>query len=309
MSVQVRRRRFILGLGFVLILVIAGFTIANWLIPTWGSTPEEQALVLPGDEIFTHPVLKWNHAMTIDAKPEEVWPWIAQMGDTRGGYYSYRFVEKVITAMAGIDVSTYYNNTNQVHPEWQNPSIGQTMLMDILVLRDYKSGEYLVAGPKPEASEAGLLWTWAISPTSNGRTRLLVHMRIQFPGMDSNKALEAAMNLSTFMMERKMMDGIRLRAEGGAEADWVQVFEALLWFAVVGIGAVAARRFTTRSEGKLSLGIGLACVAMLFLLVYLQPALWLRSVVVLLLAGGLVVDIRKEHRAKEILAQRLEAIH
>jgi hypothetical protein len=252
--------------------------------------------------------MKWEHAMTIDARPDVVWPWLIQMGDTRGGYYSYRFIEKAITAMAGVDASTYYNNTNQVHSEWQTPPAGQTMLMDVLVLRDYTPGEYLVAGPRPEASDAGLLWTWAIAPTADGKTRLLVHLAIQFPGVQSNRALAVALNLATFMMERKMMDGIRLRAEGGVEADWVQVYEAILWFIVLGIGIAAARRFTTRPDWRLSLAVGLACVAMLFALVYLQPALWLRSVLVLLLAGGLALDIRREQKTRSILAQRLEAI-
>jgi hypothetical protein len=308
MTIQEHRQRFFMGVGAVLIILCVGFGIANRLIPTWGSTPVEQTQALPGDDYFTHPILAWNHAMTIDASPEEVWPWIAQMGDTRGGYYSYRFIEKAITATAGVDVSGYYNNTNQVRPEWQSPSIGQPMLMEILVLRDYKAGQYLVAGPKPGADDAGLLWTWAITPTSDGRTRLLVHMRIQIPGVETNKAIGAALNLSTFMMERKMMDGIRLRSEGGAEADWVQVFEALVWFVVLGVGIGAARRFTTLTDWRLSITIGLACVVFLLVLVYLQPPLLMRSIAVLLLAGALIWDIQRDHKANHILSEELKDI-
>src|SRR6266545_4531111 len=109
-----RARRFWTGAGLVLGMLVIGFTTANLLIPGYGSTAAEQSLVLPGDEIFAHPVLKWNHAITIRAKPDEVWPWIAQMGDTRGGFYSYRYIEKAVTAMAGVDTATYYRNTNQV---------------------------------------------------------------------------------------------------------------------------------------------------------------------------------------------------
>jgi hypothetical protein len=294
MSVQHRARRFWVGVSLALLVIVICFSVANALIPHWGSTPAEQAQALPGDEIFTHPVLHWVNGITIDAKPEEVWPWVAQMGDTRGGYYSYRFIEKAVTGMAGKDGSLYYRNTNQVHPEWQSPSTGQGMILDALVLRDIQANRYMVAGPTPEMEDGGLLWTWAVAPTADGRARLLVHMSIQFPGMDKNPAVETAMNLTTFMMERKMMEGIKLRAEGGAEADWVQVAEALIWLLTLGIGIAAARRYLAAPDWKLPLAIGLLSIVALFAWTYLQPALWVRVVVDLAMIGGLVWEARKE---------------
>jgi len=148
----------------------------------------------------------------------------------------------------------------------------------------------MVAGPKEENSEAGLLWTWAIRSLENGQTRLLVHMRIQLPGAESNQAIETALNLTTFMMERKMMDGIRLHAEGGTEADWVQIAEALIWFGVLAIGIVAAFRFMIKVEWELALCAGLGAVSTLFILVYLQPTLWLRMIIAMVLAGILCWD-------------------
>jgi hypothetical protein len=290
---KARTRRFWIGFGLVLVVLVAGFGIANLLIPHWGSTPAEQAQVLPGDEIFARPVLKWEHAITINAKPEAVWPWIVQMGDTRGGYYSYRFIEKGVTAMAGVDVSSYYNNTNHIAPEWQAPSAGQGMIMDVLVLRDVKANQYMVAGPKPGADQAGLLWTWYLAPTADGNTRLLVHMAIQIPGMEGNRIVETASTLATFMMERRMMEGIKLRAEGGMEADWVQVTEAIIWLLTLGLGLVAARQYMTRSNWQLPLGIGLVAILALFAWTYLQPALWLRMLVDLGMIGGLVWETRK----------------
>lgn len=290
MTVHNRTRRFFAGLGLILLVLIVGFTAVNQLIPTWGSTPVEQSQALPGDDIFSEPVLKWEHAITINATPEEIWPWLIQMGDTRAGYYSYRYIEKAITAMAGVDVTNYYPNTKAIHPEWQAPAIGQGMLMDILVLRDYQENKYLVAGPKPGQEDGGLLWIWGLAPQVDGRTRLLVHMRIQIPGMGGNRLVGGALNLATFMMERKMMEGIKLHAEGRSEADWVQVAEALIWLAGLAIGLMAASRFITRPDWKLPLGIGLAAVVFLLILVYLQPAIWLRLVVLLALVGGLVID-------------------
>jgi|WetSurMetagenome_2_1015567.scaffolds.fasta_scaffold280984_1 hypothetical protein len=301
MSTLSRARRFWIGFGLVLVVLIAGFGIANALIPAYGSTPEEFQRVLPGDEIFTHPVLTWNHAITIHASPQTVWPWIAQMGDTRAGYYSYRYIEKAVTAMAGVDTSTYYRNVNSVHPEWQTPPVGQGMIMDVLVLREIEPGQYLVAGPQPGKGEAGLLWTWYLQPVADGNTRLLVHMRIQLPGMDKNAPVEAASNLATFMMERRMMDGIRLHAEGGTEPGWIQPVEAFVWLYTLGLGLLAARWFLTQPDaatrrlaGWIALAVGLAAVMLLLVFTYLQPALWLRALLCLALTAALVLRPRGE---------------
>ncbi len=298
MGTHRRFRRFLVGLGLLLLMIGICFGIANSLIPTWGSTPAEQTQTLPGDDLFSAPVLTWEHAITINASPDQVWPWIMQMGDTRAGYYSYRYIEKGITALAGIDVTSYYPNTNTIHTEWQSPAVGQGMLMDILVLRDYRANAYLVAGPKPGQEQGGLLWVWALSPQADGRTRLLVHMRIQMPGMGGNRLVGAALNLATFMMERKMMEGIKLRVEGGTEADWVQTGEAILWFATLAAGLIAAARFITRNEWRLPLSIGLAAVLGLFALVYLQPPLWLRLVLVVALVTGILADARLQPVSK-----------
>jgi hypothetical protein len=197
-----------------------------------------------------------------------------------------------------VDTAAYYRNANEVHPEWQAPLVGQGMILDSLVLRDYKINQYLVAGPTPEMSDGGLLWTWFLEPAGEGRTRLLVHMSIQIPGMEGNRAVGAAFNLTTFMMERKMMDGIKLRAEGGTEADWVQYGEAFAWLLTLGIGLAAARRFLTRPAWKLPLAAGLLAVAALFAWTYLQPALWLRLAADMALIGGLAYEMRGEQNAR-----------
>jgi hypothetical protein len=75
-------------------------------IHNWGSTAAEINRTLPGDEIYPDAAVKWNHAVTINANPEAVWPWIAQVGDVRGGFYSYTFIENIVAEKTYITMRT-----------------------------------------------------------------------------------------------------------------------------------------------------------------------------------------------------------
>jgi hypothetical protein len=85
--------RLLSGLLLVSLLVVGLFALTLRTIPTWGATAAEVARVLPGDELTVNPTLLWTNATTINAPPAKVWPWLAQLGDTRGGFYSYTFIE------------------------------------------------------------------------------------------------------------------------------------------------------------------------------------------------------------------------
>ena len=61
----------------------------------WGATDEEVLRALPGDELLAHPDVKLTRAVTIRAKPTDIWPWLVQIGQGRGGYYSYDWLENL----------------------------------------------------------------------------------------------------------------------------------------------------------------------------------------------------------------------
>ena len=135
--------RFLIGAAAALLVVVIGFSWINALIPTWGSTPEEAARALPGDEMVTNPDLIWNHAVTIQAPAEAVYPWLAQIGDSRAAFYSITFIENTFCATSG---ECRYTNANQVRPEWQTPEKDrQGIIMDYMVIHDYQPGQWVMA--------------------------------------------------------------------------------------------------------------------------------------------------------------------
>ncbi len=278
--------RFLVGLAAVILVLGIGFAIALATIPTFGSTPEELALALPGDERISDPTVSWKHAITINAVPEQVWPWIIQMGDDRAGFYSYTFIERLIDPTPGL-----YVNAEQVHPEWQSPPVGNRIIADIVKVVAYEPNRYLFVSADPNADFVWT-WVWQIAPAAGGRTRMVIHMGIQVPPEANSPLLTGFMNLGAFIMERNLMTGLKLRAEGGSEPAWIETLEIVLWAAtlLVGIGAVVL--YMRKPRWQFPLAVGLAAVTALLVLTFLQPAIWLRVVMLLALIGGLAAARR-----------------
>ncbi len=172
----------------------------------WGATQEEQDGELPGDELVPQANHQSTRAVEIAAEPAEVWPWLAQMGQGRGGLYSYDWLENLFR----LDI----HSADGVLPEVQDLAVGDTISLG-------PSGE----GPKVRALEPERLillesgappWTWlfALRPHGRGRTRLVARNRVSTRESSPLERLSyVALGPIVFVMERKMLLGIRERAE------------------------------------------------------------------------------------------------
>jgi hypothetical protein len=89
----------------------AGILVARRWQLRWGATVEESGESLPGDDLISDPDLAATRAVTVGAAAGQVWPWIAQLGQGRGGFYSYDFLEN----LAGCDI----HSADQIVPGWQ----------------------------------------------------------------------------------------------------------------------------------------------------------------------------------------------
>ena len=98
---------------------VAGYVRARQWFTSWGAEPEEIDASLPGDELMADPTMIVTRAITIDAPPEAVWPWLVQMGQGRGGFYSYDWLENLF----GLDI----HNADRLEPEWQALAVGDQL--------------------------------------------------------------------------------------------------------------------------------------------------------------------------------------
>ncbi len=182
----------------------------------WGSDPQSVTQAMPGDELIASPRWSWTHGIDIDAPPAAVWPWVAQIGADRGGFYSYQWLENV----AGCRL----RNAEIVHPEWELGT-GQVLVLHpamppLPVAVD--RGKYLIAHvPAPPAAKAAgrpwveASWLFLLEPSGPGRCRLVSRYRAACSD-DLRTRLAFGPALVEPIggeMDRRMLRGVKARAE------------------------------------------------------------------------------------------------
>ncbi len=108
--------KLILALALVALgLFVLYVPLRPWM-DRWGATPAEIASALPGDELLPSPAEIVNRAVTIQAPPEQIYPWLLQLGADKAGMYSYTWLENLIACPQ--------TNADRIHPEWQDLKVG-----------------------------------------------------------------------------------------------------------------------------------------------------------------------------------------
>ena len=176
----------------------------------WGATEAEARARLPGDELLEHADGVATRAITIDAPATAVWPWIAQMGPSpRGGAYTYDWIENLL----GLDM----HSADQVLPEFQHPQVGETLGYGKNRMRfERVEPPHLLA---LRSADGNWVWSFVIEER-NGRTRLISRNRFRLPSLTAKIGM-IPMEPASLVMERKMLRGIKQRAERLARAEAV----------------------------------------------------------------------------------------
>ena len=177
----------------------------RWCL-TWGAWPGEVSMKLPGDELLADAGLVSTRAVTIDAPPAAIWPWLVQMGSGRGGAYTYDWIENLL--------GLHMHSARQVLPQFQDLEVGDELplgpgrpVMRVEVCDPERTLAIRFA-------DGNWVWIFALV-AENGQTRLISRNRIaawggSFPVRLFNLLV---MEPGSLVMERKMLLGIKQRAE------------------------------------------------------------------------------------------------
>jgi hypothetical protein len=168
---------------------------------TRGATSEEVSRPLPGDELVERPTFNATRAITVAAPPEEIWPWLVQVGVTRAGWYSYDILDNL-----------GHHSARRIVPELQNLAPGDIVPMS----PNGKAGIPVLSMDPPTSMVRGTpesTWTWQLDASSDGSTRLITRVRSQYRWLSPSIAMSLLVELTDIWMMRKMLMNLRGRAE------------------------------------------------------------------------------------------------
>ena len=206
-----RQRNLMIGAAVAAAGAVTAYVcgIRPWHL-RWGATDEELDAPLIGDELVPRPKLKATHAITINAPAADVWPWLVQMGQNRGGFYSYTCLENL--------VGCHMRNADEIVPEWQNLKVGDKVWLHP------KAPPVEVAAIEPKRAIVLKPWgAFVLHPIDEKTTRMIIRSQGDYePGLN-NAVLNFVLwrvfyEPAHFIMERKRLLGIKARAEKLARA-------------------------------------------------------------------------------------------
>ena len=200
-----RRRQALAFTGGLAVTAIYWFGVRHWF-SRWGTTPEELDRVMPGDAQIPRPTSTSTGAITVNAPPQAIWPWLVQMGTGRGGLYSYDWLDRLFGFLDR-------PSATRILPEYQHLAVGDKI--------PWGRDELTVAVLDPDRSLAlaldghGMRWVWqfGLYPIDEHRTRLVDRGAERVPATPLWWLMMRVMEPAAFIMTRRFMLGVKQRAE------------------------------------------------------------------------------------------------
>jgi len=190
------------GIFGAIIIVLALFFVVvyrPWQL-NWGATEEEIGRAMAGDELVPAPTFNATRAVTIESRPEDIWPWIVQIGYKRAGFYSHDRLDN-----DGIP------SADRILTEFQNLSVGDTIPLSRSAgaeVRILRSNEFMLLVVADHGDETKLwTWAWGLYEVDATHTRLVTRLRVR-------ESFRNSLMLDAFeiVMMRKCLLGIKRRA-------------------------------------------------------------------------------------------------
>ncbi|HET9252891.1 MAG TPA: hypothetical protein VFP58_12330, partial [Candidatus Eisenbacteria bacterium] len=183
----------------------------------WGVDEKTAARRYPGDSLVPKPSWSWTHGVDIEAPAKDVWPWVAQIGADRGGFYSYQWLENL--------VGCRIRNAETVHPKWEinagDPLVLHPKTPPLRVLAKERGRYFVAYAPANEAARrrgkpwVEASWLFQVEPLGKDRSRLISRYRVDLSGEWRNRVAFGPGILEPIgdAMDREMLLGLKRRVE------------------------------------------------------------------------------------------------
>ncbi len=174
----------------------------------WGVTQEELVRTMPGDDLVAHPTFVATRAITIHGRPAEIWPWIAQMGYDRAGYYGYDLIEN-------IGSKTGIRSSESIVAALQHPKTGDVLPISKvahLTFGQIEPNQFLIWQSETLPHDGA--FTWALYPLDESHTRLVSRIRLHYHWARRALVLDLFTEFADHVAVPKILAGVRDRVEG-----------------------------------------------------------------------------------------------
>ncbi|HWE87735.1 MAG TPA: hypothetical protein VG267_22520 [Terracidiphilus sp.] len=253
----------------------------------WGAATDELRMALPEDGIVAHPAFDATRAITIQARPEQIWPWLVQMGYGRAGFYGYDLIE---SPGGGRGLSS----ATAILPELQHPRAGDALPLSVAASLQFGTIDpnRALVWRSHDTPHSGV-FIWALVPVDGSHTRLISRIRWRYLDDPWGHALGIFTEFADHVAVKAILRGVRDRAEGRRPGSLVlQGFEIGGWMLAM-LEVLAAMAMVLRAERPVmwwcgAVGAGL----MLMLVLYGGAPAWLNALIPWAWLGGMVWTMR-----------------
>lgn len=276
-------RAFFVRAGVVVVTLLLALGVYLLMIRPWqlrwGATDDEVARSLPGDEIVSRPAFNATRAVTVRARPEEIWPWIVQIGDLRAGFYSYDWFDNRGKPSA-----------ERILPELQRLRVGDEIpISSAFHMRvqsmDRPRSIVWIGSEEPPLST----WVWHLEPIDEHHTRLLTRMRTSYDWTSPTIVMQLWVDWGDFPFLRKCMLGIKQRAEGRTTDSYLgDVAEGVQWGVAFFEFLAAISLIMSRRQWWYPWALAATTAAVFLLIFYIRPPLWLGALAETTILFGLL---------------------
>jgi hypothetical protein len=205
---------------------VGWFPFRRWYL-RWGATSREVRRTMPGDGLVPRPRQTYTRAITILAAASDVWPWLAQMGQGRGGLYSYdrlenlfglgiRSADRIVPELQRLAVGDMIRLAPEPGPAFTIQAVEPGRVLVLLARNDLRTGEPFELGAALPSKYVNMSWVFVLEAHADEFTRVIVRQRLDYDPSFSSRLVWHLMEPINFIMERKMLLTLRQRAESEA---------------------------------------------------------------------------------------------